>query len=254
LTALHIAVYRENYEIINILINHGIDINAKDNEGKTALHVASEYGLNECIKILLDQGASMNEKDNQGQTPLHLASENGFYESVAILISNGANINAQNNQGETPLHIVSANSFNNCLNELLDSGADINIKNNRGQTPVHLAINARTYTKERYRYQFKVEHRDYKDADICLKTLFKYFLLRNADVNIIDNNGNTPLHLVAETGRYRLLIDLLNLGADWTLRNHAGYTAYDLENNQGKALIKRWITENEHHIKEPQLL
>ena len=43
-TALQRAVKYRHYNIVRLLIDGGVDINARDREGKTALHYAAEYG------------------------------------------------------------------------------------------------------------------------------------------------------------------------------------------------------------------
>ena len=47
-------------------INHGADVNAKDNNGWTALFWATRYGNAKTINILIDAGADVKIKDNSG--------------------------------------------------------------------------------------------------------------------------------------------------------------------------------------------
>lgn len=61
--------------IVKLLINHGADINAKNERGETPLHLATRYCFNKIVKLLLENGADPNIKDNEGKTPLDLARE-----------------------------------------------------------------------------------------------------------------------------------------------------------------------------------
>ncbi|KAH0619086.1 hypothetical protein JD844_018734, partial [Phrynosoma platyrhinos] len=55
LTALHQCCI-DNYEdIVKLLLNHGADVNAKDNELWTPLHAAATCGHINLVKILIQQ-------------------------------------------------------------------------------------------------------------------------------------------------------------------------------------------------------
>ena len=83
------------------MVENGADINAKDDGGWTALMLASYNGEFEVVKYLVESGANINAKDNDGRTALMLASLNGKFEVVEYLIEKGANVNAENNDGLT---------------------------------------------------------------------------------------------------------------------------------------------------------
>ena len=59
-------------KLIQVLANHGADVNAPNAWGITALHLASLLGLPECCKALLGLGASKIVKDDSNQTPKDL--------------------------------------------------------------------------------------------------------------------------------------------------------------------------------------
>jgi ankyrin repeat protein len=58
---------------IQLLIDQGLDINAKANDGRTALHGAALQGYDEVIKFLATKGADLNARDRKGFTPLDTA-------------------------------------------------------------------------------------------------------------------------------------------------------------------------------------
>lgn len=58
-TAVYEAAHRERKELLEMLINAGADVKAKNlNGGDTALHIAVKNGNKEIIKMLLDAGAN----------------------------------------------------------------------------------------------------------------------------------------------------------------------------------------------------
>jgi ankyrin repeat protein len=63
----------EMIEAIQICLDQGMDINAKDNMGRTAVFGAATFGLTEVVNYLHDKGALLNYKDNGGTSPLEAA-------------------------------------------------------------------------------------------------------------------------------------------------------------------------------------
>ena len=87
-TVLHELAYRSLYfvdgdnpdtiradtlELLNLLIDHGIDINAKDRFNNTPLHLACGNNNTNSARFLLDHGADIHAKNNHGETPLDRA-------------------------------------------------------------------------------------------------------------------------------------------------------------------------------------
>ena len=76
MTPLHFAIYKDNSEIVELLIDKGADVNAKAVGGQTPLHV-NTIQL-EVAELLIDKGADVNAKsDDNGDTPLHVSVNNG---------------------------------------------------------------------------------------------------------------------------------------------------------------------------------
>jgi ankyrin repeat protein len=82
-----------NMELMELLLQHGADVNAQvtgtltysmrvsrapsANEGKTALHVAAETGKTDLVLYLLGKGASTQITDADGKKPIDLAGDSG---------------------------------------------------------------------------------------------------------------------------------------------------------------------------------
>lgn len=86
-TPLHSAISARSFEVAELLIKEGADVNARDKEGRTALHIMSEIDNAEAVKGLISKGADVNAQDNKGKTPLICAVEGGNIEYVEILIN-----------------------------------------------------------------------------------------------------------------------------------------------------------------------
>ena len=68
-TALHQATYRGHRELIRLLLSqNGIDVDAADEAGETALMCAVRHGSSEIVDLLLQAGAKVQIKDENGLT------------------------------------------------------------------------------------------------------------------------------------------------------------------------------------------
>ena len=61
--------------------------------GESALHLACQSGSQPTIKLLLDKGLDIEQKRNDGITPLLRAALAGEADAVEFLISKGTNFN-----------------------------------------------------------------------------------------------------------------------------------------------------------------
>lgn len=90
-------------EILELLLDKGANVGARNHIGQTPLFCAVIYDNPEGVKMLIAKGAKVNVRQNDGRTPLHWAADNGYYDVVKVLIANQANRNAKDASGNTPL-------------------------------------------------------------------------------------------------------------------------------------------------------
>ena len=74
-----------------------------ESKGASTLFEACEKGRTQWVKLLLEHGADMNARNQQGATPLMVAAGNGHEPLVEWLLSNGADTRALDNKGYTAL-------------------------------------------------------------------------------------------------------------------------------------------------------
>src|SRR5262249_8224263 len=80
----------ERPDKVQMLLEHGGEVNAADPRGRTALHGAAVSGHMKVMKVLLDYSADVRLRDHDGQTPLALARAKGHADAAALLIERGA--------------------------------------------------------------------------------------------------------------------------------------------------------------------
>lgn len=132
---LHVAVTKNDGELILRLVLKGAKVNVLDDDSRTPLHVAAGDGCEEAVDALIESGADVGIKDTGGNAPLHAGVQRGNLNVIRSLIRKGAGVNAPNMDGNTPLHIAALYGTHDAAEELLKHGADIKRKNARGMTP-----------------------------------------------------------------------------------------------------------------------
>jgi ankyrin repeat protein len=81
------AVETGNKELLDLSLKEGVDVNGRDQEGRTALMVATLQRNLPLIQRLLDGGASVDLGDNAGLTPLMVAAKQGDVELVRAFLA-----------------------------------------------------------------------------------------------------------------------------------------------------------------------
>lgn len=151
--ALHTALTEGSPARVEILLDRGADIEARNAEGATPLITASRLGNLALVSLLLEQGAQLDATDRNGNTALHEASFHSHTPCVDALLAAGAGTSARNRLGFTPLHQAVRRFWETrgesktdrlskqirVIDRLLRSGADPDTRDNSGRTPRVLA-------------------------------------------------------------------------------------------------------------------
>jgi ankyrin repeat protein len=100
-TALHLAAWKGDAVIVEILLNHKADPLLEAMDAFTALHFAVQIGNIRCCELLLNADKSLLEKQitKGGKTPLHLAIGKCHVNVVKLLLDAGANIHMKTKGG-----------------------------------------------------------------------------------------------------------------------------------------------------------
>ena len=97
-----------NPELVDALLDAGVDLAARLGDGSTMLQAAATLGTNPtAVRHALDAGADPNAALEGGMTLLHLAAKwNANPDIVETLVAAGASSNARGGNGLTPLHMA----------------------------------------------------------------------------------------------------------------------------------------------------
>lgn len=91
-------------ELIELLLENGVDLFATDDEGITALDMAIKFKRKDIIQYCMDRGFDLNTtKRKSGITPVMLAACFSDTEMMQMLLDGGGDINATDRTGMSPL-------------------------------------------------------------------------------------------------------------------------------------------------------
>lgn len=195
-----------NAKVIQAILNYGISVNSFDGiQGDTPLHEASKCNPNpESIEMIIDHGASIDARNSQNETPLHLAVRHDNYRAIMSLLNHGANIELRDINGYTPLHLGYTDSS---VALLIARGANVNAKDNCGSTPLHMAAKCGRVEVLRLLLESgaKLEERDedgctplHMASLFCRVDGIRYLISKGANVNTRDNECMTSIDLVSK--------------------------------------------------------
>lgn len=105
--ALHWATEMGQKNLVLFLLDRDpILLNMKTKEGLSAINIAAWRGDKDMVKILIEQGAEIDDRTKWGEVPLHHAVTFGYVDICNILLSNGADPFTEDRLKRTPFMIA----------------------------------------------------------------------------------------------------------------------------------------------------
>jgi len=196
---LYFAASYHHTRIVELLLNKYkaiVDLSTFD--GSTPLHVACEQGFTDVVQLLIDHQANVNAKMNDGTTALMLACQNGHYPIVELLIStNRCDIKIQRLDGVTALFLVVQHGHEKIFDYLLDKIDQIreiiDLAREDGATPLFKACQKGYESLVKKILTMKPNLTLLKNGESCLHaaTMFNHASIVQ---NLLDHGANPLLN------------------------------------------------------------
>ncbi|XP_032669254.1 85/88 kDa calcium-independent phospholipase A2 isoform X2 [Odontomachus brunneus] len=237
ISPLQVAVQTNNLRTVQMLIAAKSSLEHLDHSANTVYH----YAATSTKEIILALGAglpnSLNSRNSNGHTPIHVACHNDKPECVKALLLIGADVNIPATEGSEPSSPGYVGDFLHNKPNVLHS-EDMKF----GGTPLH-------WSRSREVICALIENCDINAVNFDGRTALHVMVMRKrlecvvallshmASVNIVDNEGNTPLHLAVDL---IIVQALIGFGADLNARNWKSETPLhkaNIDNTEGNKII-----------------
>ncbi|KAL3872338.1 hypothetical protein ACJMK2_040269 [Sinanodonta woodiana] len=255
-TPLHHAASKGSVAVIESLLEAGLDITARTNNGCHALHLSAGNGNLKIVKYLIKTNPGLlQQNDKNGWTALHHAASKGSVPVLETLIAAGLDITARNNDDENILHIAVGNDNLNIVKYLIKTNPGLLQQNDKnGWTALHHAASKGSVPVIESLLAAVLNNtaRNNDDENILHiaaghdnMTIVKY-LIQNYPglLQQNDQNGWTALHHAASKGSVPVFEILLAAGLDITARNNDDENILHIAAGHDNITIVKYLIKN----------
>lgn len=226
-TPLLISVSSRNRKVAAFLLEKRADISATDKLGNTPLLLAIYTKSKPPVELLLAAGTDVSYVNHAGQSPLLVACQTGNRMLINLLAEKGADMLISGKNGLFPIWYACSANQKEIVRLFLEHGVDANyskpISGDHGQMNAYLdwveTANDISVTAG-YSLNMSVGEGLLRVATKSGHlSMVKLLLDARAEINVQDENGNSPLHYAASYGKKDVVTYLLQNNADPALVN-----------------------------------
>ncbi|MCJ1405926.1 hypothetical protein MMC11_009160 [Xylographa trunciseda] len=184
-------------------------VDERDRMRITALAYAARRGDTKSVEALLVKGADPNVEDHEGSTPLRDAISSNTVRCVQLLLAAGADPQHLDPNGKGLIsHAIFMASDTTVLEVLLSHKIDVNAADYTGSTPI---------------MDMTTIYMTSKEDSIVVKILL-WMVDHGANLDLQDSDGNTALVIAMRERSHLMLMILLQLEANYSMRNRSNET------------------------------
>lgn len=258
---IHFAALGGNISVIKYLVSLGCDPCVVNKSGFSPLHFAVDSGTLESVLELRGMGADLFKETVDGYSPLvYICGRGATGVFTALHEQKEINLNWKNSHGQGCLHILAAEEAMNValIEELVDIGANIDILDNEKRSPLLVAClhkntkAAQTLIRCGAATNILGKNRHVSPLSAACSTenfpLVVALVENKAELSFTDRDGNTCVHIAAETGNVRIVRYLIESGAPIDSTNRGGLTPADIASSMDHQEVMDLMTAFEGPI------
>lgn len=218
-TAIGKAAFDGDLELIEYYLSHGIDLETANKYQSTALTEAASANRLDCVQYLVEKGAQINHLNHREESALFIAVSFNYQQIVKFLLQHGADGSLLNCDAMNCVQLAASKCHDELLKDLLSLNQDLDLgaKAKYGYTALMLGVTNSFH---------------WKTDQQCLLTT-QVLLTAGAQLDPIDDLGNTALHLAAVSGFDSAVQCLIDNGADLYLKNQKSQRPLDAAMSRG---------------------
>jgi ankyrin repeat protein len=249
-------------------IEKGININKKDEKGRSVLFMLSAKRKIDAIRILLKHNVNINLEDRYGRTVLDEAALRSDGIMLRFFLDNGFDINRKNSSGRTIFQDVALEGDYKIFQVLMNYRPDFNIKDSYGKTVLFDAVEGENIyiLKDVVNNIDSLNILDENHQTALFKAVLKenieiakLLILHGINVNFLDKDGqNVLFNTVLQGSKNIPIIELLmkkNINMNIVDNNNKNIMdellyVYDLQKNISKELEGKYklITPEKEYL------
>lgn len=239
--------------IVARMLGKGAQPDAVDQRGQSALMWAAAKGRLDNLQLLLQHGADVNRESASGFTPLFFALKSGNPAVSAAVVAAGGNTRHVGPESTSAVQLAMYQKDYAFAAKAIESGADLNAFDRNGNTLLHAAVldnqpqliqlllargaNPNTPSgspKVEWRYEANFRSGDYKvpskpplmlAAEAGSADAMQLLLAAGADANFRSPDGETILHIATAAGHADAVAVALSANPDPNVVDNNGRTA-----------------------------
>ncbi|KAJ7249822.1 ankyrin repeat domain-containing protein [Mycena rebaudengoi] len=217
---LYVSSSFSHMEMVELLLEKGVDVNVSGWKYGNALQAASYHGQEAVVRLLIEKGADVSAQGGQYGNALQAASYWGHEAIVQLLIEKGADVNAQGGEYGNALQAAGHEAI---VQLLIEKGADVNAQGGKYGN----VLQAASYWRHEAIVQLLIE----KGADVNAQggeygnalqaascrgheTIVQLLIEKGADVNAQGGKYGNVLQAESYWGHEAIVQLLIEKGAD----------------------------------------
>ncbi|XP_048244163.1 uncharacterized protein LOC124111237 [Haliotis rufescens] len=213
---LHLACIGSNTAIVQHVLSPS-NINTRGQNGRTPVMAAAVAGHQSVFDLLVSKKADLTLVDNHGDSLLHLACIGGNAAIVQHVLS-PSNINTRGQNGRTPVMAATVAGHQSVFDLLESKKADLTLVDNHGDSFLHLAcIGGNTAILQHVLSPSNINTRGQNGRTPVMaaavaghQSVFDLLESKKADLTLVDNHGDSFLHLACIGGNTAILQHVLS--------------------------------------------